>query len=129
MILFLLKEICVLYVCIYIVLETAPLILVCKYHLPLKGIRTVRENDRFQSCVKISFLPLMCPLLTRLGFPHSSVSKESACSAGHPGSVPGLGRSPGEGSGNPLQCSCLGNPKDRGAWWATGCKSRTRLSD
>ena len=34
------------------------------------------------------------------------------------GSIPGLGRSPGEGSGNPLQDSCLGNPMDRGAWWA-----------
>ena len=35
------------------------------------------------------------------------------------GSIPGLGRSPGEGHGNPLQYSCLGNPMDRGAWWAT----------
>ena len=35
------------------------------------------------------------------------------------GSIPGLGRSPGEGNGNPLQYSCLGNPRDRGAWWAT----------
>ena len=35
------------------------------------------------------------------------------------GSIPGLGRSPGEGNSNPLQCSCLGNPTDRGAWWAT----------
>ena len=35
------------------------------------------------------------------------------------GSIPGSGRSPGEGNGNPLQCSCLGNPIDRGAWWAT----------
>ena len=35
------------------------------------------------------------------------------------GSIPGLGRSPGEGDGNPLQNSCLKNPKDRGAWWAT----------
>ena len=65
MILFLLKEICVLYVCIYIVLETAPLILVCKYHLPLKGIRTVRENDRFQSCVKISLEVLLCQKVRR----------------------------------------------------------------
>ena len=54
-----------------------------------------------------------------LGFPHNSVSKESACSAGDPGSIPGLGRSPGEGNGNPLQRSYLENPMDRGAWWAT----------
>ena len=56
----------------------------------------------------------------------------SACNAGDPGSIPGLGRSPGEGNGNPLQYSCLENPMDRGAWWATVhgvAKSRTRLSD
>ena len=45
--------------------------------------------------------------------------KESACSAGHLGSIPGPGRFPGEGNGNPLQYSYLGNPMDRGAWWAT----------
>ena len=54
-----------------------------------------------------------------MGFPHSSVSKESACNAGDLGSIPGLGRSSGEGNDNPLQCSCLENPMDRGAWRAT----------
>ena len=54
-----------------------------------------------------------------MGFPSSSVSKESVCNTGHLGSVPGSGRSPGEGNGNPLQHSCLENPVDRGAWWAT----------
>ena len=54
-----------------------------------------------------------------MGFPHSSVSKESACNARDLGSIPGLGRSPGEGNGNPLQYSCLENPMDRGAWRAT----------
>ena len=53
------------------------------------------------------------------GFPYSSVGKESACNLGDPGSIPGLGRCPGEGNGNPLQCSCLENLMDRGAWWAT----------
>ena len=43
--------------------------------------------------------------------------KESACNAGDPGSIPGSGRSPGEGNGNSLQSSCLKNPMDRGAWW------------
>ena len=47
-----------------------------------------------------------------------SDGKESACSAGDQGSIPGSGRSPGEGNGNPLQYSCLENPMDRGAWWA-----------
>ena len=49
----------------------------------------------------------------------SLVAKESACNAGDPGSVPGLGRSPGEGNGNPLHYSCLENPMDRGTWRAT----------
>ena len=48
-----------------------------------------------------------------------SVGKESACNAGDPGSIPGSGRSPGEGNGNPLRYSCLENPMDRGAWQAT----------
>ena len=46
-------------------------------------------------------------------------SKESACQAGDVGLIPEIGRSPGEGDGNPLQYSCLGNPMDRGVWWAT----------
>ena len=54
-----------------------------------------------------------------LSFPGSSVDKESACNAGDWGSIPGLGRSPGEGNGNPLQYSCLENPMDRRAWRAT----------
>ena len=53
------------------------------------------------------------------GFPGGSEDKVSACNAGDPGSIPGLGRSPGEGIGNPLQYSCPENPMDRGAWWAT----------
>ena len=53
------------------------------------------------------------------GFPGGSDSNESACEAGDLGSIPGLGQSPGGGHGNPLQYSCLENPMDRGAWWAT----------
>ena len=59
-------------------------------------------------------------------FPASSIftlvaqdGKESVCNAGHPGSIPGLGRSPQEGHGDPLQYSCLENSRDRGAWQAT----------
>ena len=54
-----------------------------------------------------------------MGFPPSSVGKESACNVGDLGLVPGSGRSPGEGNGNPIQYSCLENPVDRGVWWAT----------
>ena len=74
-------------------------------------------------------LPLSLP---GSGFPGSSVSKESACNAEDLGSIPGSGRSPGEGNGNPLQYSCLKNPMDRGAWLAAVLgitKSRTQLSN
>ena len=57
--------------------------------------------------------------------------QETTCSIGDLGLIPGLGRSPGEGNGNPLQ-SCLKNPMGRGDWWATVrgvAKSRTRLSN
>ena len=52
-------------------------------------------------------------------FPGGSNGEESACNAGDPGLIPGAGRFPGEGYGNPFQYSCLENSVDRGAWWAT----------
>ena len=64
-------------------------------------------------------------------FPAGSDGKESAYNAGDPGSIPGLGRSPGEGNGYPLQYSCLEKSMDRGVWWATVhgvTRSWTRLS-
>ena len=78
------------------------------------------------------------PVLQIKGFPGSSDSKESACSAGNLGSIPGLGRCPGEGNGNPLQYSCLENPMDRGArrvavlavaksWAQHCCRSHTEI--
>ena len=57
-----------------------------------------------------------------MGFPGGTVVKNPPASAGAPGdtgSIPGSGRSPREGNGNPLKYSCLGNPMDSGAWWAT----------
>ena len=65
-------------------------------------------------------------------FAGGAEGKASACNAGDLGSIPGLGRPPGEGNGNPLQYSCLENPMDGGAWGATVhgvAKSRTRLSN
>ena len=53
-----------------------------------------------------------------MSFPCGSGVKNPPANAGEAGSIPGLGRSPGEGNGNRLQFSCLGNPMDRGAWWA-----------
>ena len=67
-----------------------------------------------------------------MDFPGGSEGKASNCNAGDLGSIPGSGRPPGEGNGNPLQYSCLENPIDRDAWWATVhgiAKSRTQLSD
>ena len=55
----------------------------------------------------------------QLGLPRWLGAKEAACNAGDPGLIPGTGRSPGGGHGNPLQYSCLENPMDREAWWAT----------
>ena len=57
--------------------------------------------------------------LYRMGFPGSLVVKHPPTNAGDMGLIPGLGISPGEGNGNPLQYSCLENSIDRGAWWAT----------
>ena len=76
-------------------------------------------------------LTLSLPQYKR-GFPGGSVVKNLPANAGDTDSIPGSGRSPGEGNGNPLQYSCLGNPIDRGAWWAMDhgvAKSQTRLSD
>ena len=71
----------------------------------------------------------------RLGIDHQlqnftggSDGKESACNVGDPGSIPGLGRSPGEGTGNPLQYSCLENPMDRGAGWAVQSMGPQRVA-
>ena len=67
-----------------------------------------------------------------LGFPGGSESKESTCNVGDLGLIPGLGRSPEGGHGNPLQYSYLENPMHRGAWWSTVhgvAKSWTWLSD
>ena len=77
-------------------------------------------------------MSLTTPASLLKGFPGGSEVKAPACNAGDLGSIPGLGRSTGEGNGNPLQYSCLENPMDGGAWWATVhgvAKSQTRLSN
>ena len=71
-------------------------------------------------------------IMSHQSFPGGSDGKESACNVEYPGLIPGSGRSPGEGNGNPLWDSCLGNCMDRGAWWAPVhgvTKSQRRLSD
>ena len=81
------------------------------------------------------FVTIVCKLTSSdrvKGLPRWLSGKKSACYAGDMGSIPGSGRSPGEGNDNPLQYSCLENPLDRGAWQATVhgvAKSQTQLSD
>ena len=67
----------------------------------------------------------------RMGFPGGSAGKRSTCQEGDVSLIPGSGRSLGEGNGNPLQDSCLGNPMDRGTWLATvhGVARESGLSD
>ena len=86
------------------------------------------------SCHLLIRKPRQCRVLHNIkhvgGFPSGSDGKASARNVGDPGSIPGSGRSPGEGNGNPLQYSCLENSMDGGALWATVhgvAKSRTRL--
>ena len=70
--------------------------------------------------------------MPRKGFPGGSDGKESTCNSGDLGSIPGSGRFPGEGDGNPLQYSLLENPMDRGAWQVVVhrvTKIQTRLSN
>ena len=81
---------------------------------------------------KITSEVIMPHYLFQMSFPGGLIGKASACNAGDLGSILGLGRSLGEGNGNPLQYSYLENPRDGGAWWATVhgvAKSQTRLSD
>ena len=83
----------------------------------------------YSTIVKISICQILITLILEYGI---SVGKESACSAGDLGSIPGLGRFPGEGNDNPLQYPCLENLTDRGACWTAVhgvAKSRARLSD
>ena len=79
-----------------------------------------------------SFLPLLVTLGVEWTSLVAQMVKASGYNVGHLGSIPGSGRYPGEGNGNPLQYSCLENRMDRGAWWAAAhgvAKSWTRLSN
>ena len=78
----------------------------------------VQLNFDFQFWVKAVFIPsfYLCLPTEDMSFPGGSDGKESACNVRDPGSVPGLGWSPGVGNDNSLQYSCLENPTDRGAW-------------
>ena len=78
------------------------------------------------SSFNLASFPPLKSLLVFKGFPGGAEIKASACNVGDLGSVPRSGRSPGEGNGNRLQYSCLGNPMDREAWQVTGGHKRVR---
>ena len=98
-----------------------------KIHLPLGNTNL---SIKGQVCLRYTFKWFWKKILythtytyenthTHIGSPDVSEGKASACQCRRPTFDPGVGRSPGKGNDNPLQYSCLGNPMDRGAWWAT----------
>ena len=90
------------------------------------------EELRTEVCDIVQETVIKTIPMKKRGFPGGSEVKASTCNVGDLGSIPGSGRSPAEGNGNPLQYSSLENPKDGGAWWALVhgvAMSRTRLSD
>ena len=96
----------------------------CQACLSFTISQSLRKLMSIESVIPSNHL-IFCHLL----LPGGSDGKASACNVGDPGSVPGLGRFPGEGNGNPLQYSCLENSMDGEAWWATVhgvAKSQTR---
>ena len=103
-------------------------------HSPKRGGPVWEETCKPSTDSKMysSGFPWFCCVITHLmGFPRWLSGEESTYNAGDPGTIPRLERSPGEGHDNPLQCSCLENPMDRGAWRATAhevTKSQTQLT-
>ena len=98
-------------------------------NLDRRNLLCWEKLSRTQKSFFFFFFPSALDLMI---FPYGSEGKEFATSAGDLGSIPGSGRSPGEGNSNPLQHSCLDNPINRGAWRATShrvAKSQTQLSN
>ena len=83
----------------------------------VSGLQQVRLSPWGQGALATEHTAGVCP--NQPGFPGSSVVKNLLANAGDVGLIPAMARSPGEGNGNPLQYSCLGNPMDRGAWQDT----------
>ena len=90
----------------------------CFHSVQYNVNQLLHKERRFQVSQKGSLFHSVWLTGFPSGFPGDSDGKASACSAGDLGLIPGLGRSPGGGHGNPLQYSCLENPMDRGAWQA-----------
>ena len=107
----------------------------CLFGISSKKSSPQPQSARFFSCLHCHLVFLKYNLGTSIclvGFQDGSVVKNLPANAAEVGSSPRIGIFPGQGNGNPLQCSCLGNPMDRGAWWVTVhrvTKSQTPLSD
>ena len=89
--------------------------------MPVEYLRFICILDKTDTCNFSKYMVYVLQLkkiYIYIVFPSGSEGKESACNMGDLGSIPGSGRSPGEGNGNLLQYSCLENPMDGGAWWA-----------
>ena len=103
--------------------SSSPLLKHCIPSLALCWLCSTRKEGPRPPLYQDSSFSLPIPLIVNssssTSFPSGSVSKESVCNAGDLRSVPGWGRFPGGGHGNPLQYSCQENSIDRGAWWAT----------
>ena len=104
-------------------MEDGPVLLPCGSRSRKGWIPVILQTgwDPRDNCFHLLSVSYLCPLSPSKesrGFSGGLDGKESACNVGDLGSIPGLGRSPGEGN-NPLQYSCLENSMDRGAWWAT----------
>ena len=99
---------------------TARQMIPCRFTFPHRKFSQLPVWKKWARLHLVEELMSLDKTVLTMGFPGSLGGKESACNAGDPGSIPGWGRSLGEGNGNPLQYSCLGNPMDRGAWWAYG---------
>ena len=100
--------------------------------LPWWSWRYLEESNLLSMRSVVNWPSIRVTCVFYKGFPGGSDGKESTCNAGDRGSIPGSGRSPAEGNGNPLQYSCLENPMDREAWWAPVhgvAKSQTWLSN
>ena len=98
----------------------------------VKNLSAMWETQLDSWVRKIPWRRDRLPTPVFLGFPGGSAGMKSTCNVGDLGLIPGLGRYSGEGNSHPLQYSCLKDPMDKGAWWATVygvTKSQTRLSD
>ena len=96
---------------------------------PATGLCALSVAVWAQDLLKEVIIIFITSIVWSQGFPGGSEVKASACNVGDPGLIPGSGRSPGEGNGNPLQYSCLGNPCSLVGYSPQGHKESDRLSD